>query len=595
MKINYTVIIFIIMFVYGCSGPKFLFAPKNDTEKNEYEKYIKESGSDDENTVVLQRLFEESIKKKEWKEAIKITDQYKQYIGNAQFAEKISAILNSQNQELEIKNPGEGINTSGSEYNPVPSFDDKKMYFCGDLRNDGLGGEDIYVSEFKNDKWQKAINMKDINSKSNEAPLSVSGDGNRLILFGNYDDSFGNGDLYYIDKTETGWGKICHFPKPINSDYFDADGFLSADGKAFFFVSDRPGNTGKFHRKDSYFHGSNQGNTDIYVCIRNGNEWSNPINLGNVINTPFAERTPFLHPDGKTLYFSSDGHPGLGRLDVFKSERLSDSSWDKWSEPQNLGKEINTAEDDWGYKVTTNGEAAYFAKIKNNGSLDDYDIYSVTLPEFAKPKAIARIHGKITDISGKPLETDIRIEDLTNGGNIGYTKSDPVSGEYYIVLPLGKNYGYFTDKKGYFPISQNIDLESKNESEDITEDIVLISLEDTKKKDISIRINNIFFETNKSDLKPESFPELNRLAGIIQGIPGMVVEISGHSDNVGNSRHNRELSLKRAQSVVNYLIEKGCDPISITAKGYGDSKPIAANSTEKGRSINRRVEFKILK
>jgi outer membrane protein OmpA-like peptidoglycan-associated protein len=205
------------------------------------------------------------------------------------------------------------------------------------------------------------------------------------------------------------------------------------------------------------------------------------------------------------------------------------------------------------------------------------------------------INGKITNISGNPIDADMKITDLNSHETLANISSNPRDGAFLLALPLGKNFGVFIDKKGYFPTSINIDLENYKNEINLREDIVLFTIDDLKNKDIPIRINNIFFETNKAALLPESFPELNRLANILQGIPGIKVEIAGHTDNTGRADYNLELSRKRAQSVVDYLISKGCEKFSLTAKGYGAKKPIVPNDSDENKSKNRRVEFRIIK
>ena len=513
---------------------------------------------------------------------------------------KIIWLLEAAEESLVVTNLGSGINTEAEEYIPTPAADGLRLYFQGRNRSDCYGGEDVFVSELKNGIWQKAENLGSaINTNSNEALLSVSTDGNRIILFGHYSGSLGRGDIFYADKRADGWSDIQHFPQPINSEYWDCDGFITSDGKAILYASDRPGGIGAFYAKPKYvedvFHGGLWGNIDIYVCLKTEEGWSKPINLGSIINTPYCDRSPFLHPDGKTLYFSSDGHYGLGRLDVFKAVRLKEDSWTEWSEPVNLGKEINTAGNDWGYKIATLGDLAYFsARGKSDGYGVD-DIYSITLPEEVRPEAVATISGKVTDGSGKVLEAAIKWEDLSTGENVGQLKSNPQDGSYFIVLPLGKNYGYYAEKEGYYPVSNNIDLQDETESLNITEDIVLLLIEKIKEEEIPVRINNIFFDFNKSELRPESFPELNRLAKVLQENPDRKVEISGHTCSMGTEAYNLDLSKRRAQSVVGYLISVGCDDASLIARGYGEGKPIASNETEEGRTQNRRVEFRFLK
>ena len=563
----------------------------------QYDAYIKGNAPEEDAFVAVQRVAEPYIQDGQWEKAANVFKTYRPLFETMDTRfEKVISLLEAAEESLVVANLGSGINTDADEYAPVPSADGLRLYFLGRLRSDCYGGEDVFVSELQDSIWQKAVNLgKSINTNLNEAVQSITADGNRIILFGNYEETFGGGDIFYADKTADGWGEIQHFPEPTNSQYFDADASMTSDGKAILFTSDRPGGIGSFHEKSVLFHGHHGGNTDIYVCLLTEEGWSEPINLGATINTPYTERTPFLHPDGKTLYFSSDGHYGLGRLDVFIAVRLKEDSWTEWSELVNLGKEINTADDDWGYKVATAGDVAYFSARGKSGGYGGSDIYSRPLPDTARPEPVATISGKVTDDSGNPLEAAIKWEDLSTGKNMGQLKSDPQDGSYFIVLPLGKNYGYHAEKEGYLRTSNNIDLRNETESLNITEDIVLRLIEEIIEEEIPVRINNIFFDFDKSELKLESFPELDYLAKILQEHPDKKVEISGHTCNIGTEAYNLDLSNRRAQSVVEYLISVGCDDVSLISTGYGESKPIASNETEEERAQNRRVEFRFLK
>jgi outer membrane protein OmpA-like peptidoglycan-associated protein len=468
------------------------------------------------------------------------------------------------------------------------------MYFTGSGRKDCIKGEDIFYSDFINGSWQPAKNMgPPFSTKEDDAINSVSADGNILVLFGNYKGAIGGGDNFYAEKETNGWSKIKSFPKPVNSIYWDCDGFLTADGKAFLFTSDRPGGIGDFHKGGDFFHGFYEGNSDIYVSVKTDSGWSNPINLGPAINTPYTERSPFLHPDGKTLYFSSDGFYGLGGLDVFKSVRKSDSSWTDWSEPVNLGKDINTTGFDIAYKITTDGKLAYFSSNRSGGK-GGYDIYSITLPEEARPqKNVMTIKGKVTDENNLPLEAQLKWFDLSTNIEAGELRSNPDNGEYLIILPVGSNYNYYAEKQGYYSVSNSIDLTNEKNYGVMEVDIKMVSIKSLEEK--SIKLNNIYFDFDKYDLKPESYTELNRVYKLLSDNPDVKIEISAYTDTRGTDEYNLDLSQKRAQSAVNYLISKGIDVNRLTAIGYGKANPVSDNETEEGRALNRRVEMKVLK
>ena len=318
-------------------------------------------------------------------------------------------------------------------------------------------------------------------------------------------------------------------------------------------------------------------------------EWGEPINLGKTINTIYPDRSPFLHPDMKTLYFSSSGHGGLGELDVFKSTRLDDSCWDCWSEPINMGKEINTKKNDWGYKISTDGDKAYFAKEDNQ---DTNDLFWLNLPKHLRPDFVATISGSLLDKNNQPVSAEIRWEDLQTGKSVGQSKSDPTDGSFYIVLPLGKIYGYYVDKDGYFPISNNIDLKNNSKPIAIDSNIDLGTFQQMIDDGITVPINNLFFETGKYTVLSNSIPELKRIAKIIQ-VNNLKVVIEGHTDNVGEDAANLTLSEQRANAVKEFLIKEGCNPSQLNTKGFGKTKPVAPNDTDKGRAKNRRVELKL--
>ena len=338
-------------------------------------------------------------------------------------------------------------------------------------------------------------------------------------------------------------------------------------------------------------HGDHQINGNIYISNLDSNgAWGDPILIGDSINTPYSERTPFLHPDLKTLYFSSDGHGSLGKLDVYKSTRLSDSCWNCWSTPVNMGKEINTIESDWGYKISTDGKTAYFAK--SIGESDNQDIFTLKIPKHLRPDMVAQISGKIVDSDDKAIETDLRWEDLATGEIIGQAKSDPSDGSYFIVLPLGKNYGYFVDNEDYFPLSNNLDLTEMESAVNLLNNVKILSIDEMIKDGTPVPMNNLFFIFAKSNLLNESIPELKRVAKIIKD-KSLQIELSGHTDNIGNDKDNQKLSEARAKSARDYLISIGCNSENIIAKGYGSENPLESNVTDEGRAKNRRVEIKI--
>lgn len=594
--------ILFLSFIFALSTyPKYIFSQIqiDDGKEPKYYEYIIQLYAPSEDAfIALQRLIKPYLDKKEWNNAIKTLQFYKtQFLPMADRIDKIIGILQAPEEGIHMVNLGGNINTQAPEYGPVISPDGRKLFFTGRDREDGIGGEDIFVSYNVNGIWTIAKPFAgNINTESNEYINSISADENTLVLFGNYENSLGRGDNFYVEKTPRGWSEIKTFPPPINSQYWDADAFLTADGNAILFSSERPGGIGPFHPKGDYYHGMFWGNTDIYVVLKEGDGWSKTaINLGPIINTQYTDRTPFLHPDGKTLYFSSDGHPGLGKSDVFKSIRLSDTSWTEWSEPVNLGKEINTSEEDWGYKITTDGKRAYFSTVNDRG-FGAEDIYYVDLPQNAKPERdVITITGKIIDEKGKPVDATIRWSDVDQLKEVGVAKTDPSTGEYFIALPVGRYYAYYADVKGYYSPVEYLDLTNTKAYQEIKNDVSLVSVEELKNSGKSIKLENIFFDFDKYDLKEKSYEALNTLLRFMKDNPELIVEINAYTDNIGSEKYNLKLSENRAASVVSYLIQKGIDPSRLFPIGHGKDDPVASNETEEGRALNRRVEFRIRK
>lgn len=566
------------------------------TSPEELRQYIYQVAPAEDAFVAVQRLAAFYIDKKDWIGAENIFKLYRdRFPDMAERFQKIESLLEAPSQDLITANIVP-VNTDGDEYFPVITIDGKKIYFTGTGRPDSYKGEDIFSAEFINGVWQTAkIMRRPFSTKEDDAVNSVSADGNILVIFGNYKGAYGGGDNFFAEKTSTGWSDIKPFPEPVNSQFWDCDGFLTADGKAFLFTSERKGNVGQFHRGGSFFHGGYEGNTDIYVSVKNDSGWGEPVNIGYTINTPYAERSPFLHPDGRTLYFSSDGHYGLGGIDVFKAVRLNDSSWTEWLEPVNLGKDINTSGNDIAYKITTDGNLAYFSSNRPGGK-GGYDIYSVTLPKEAKPeKNVFTVSGRVTDENDNPLDADLKWNDLNANKNVGSLKSDPETGEYLITLAVGTKYSYYAEKQGYYSVSNDLDLTEEKSFGERTVNIKLVSIKTLQESEISLKINNIYFDFDRYDLKPESYIELDRLYKFLSTNPGIKLQISAHTDSKGTEEYNIGLSQRRAESVVTYLIGRGIEPERLIAMGYGETQPVADNNTDEGRALNRRVEMKIVK
>lgn len=758
----------------------YLHLRYNERDSAMYRQFIQEYAPNERAFVALQRLISDDVAVKKWASALKTVQKFQPYFGtdHTKFNSLKALLEKPIDSSIQIHKVGEGVNTvQGSEYMPVISGDETIMYFCGNKRADNLGGEDIFSSQFDKGKWAEAQIVGGLSSaNSNDAPLSISADGTRMLLFQ-------EGSLYYSEKTVAGWGEPEWFPQHINAANWQSDAMITSNGRGLLFASTRSGGY-NLSAEQQIYHGDNLYPSDIYISqLGDDGQWGAPINLGPVVNTPYSDRMPFLHPDMKTLYFSSDGHGGLGKMDVFMTTRLADSCWTCWSEPINLGKEINTQESDAGYKISTTGDKAYFSfakksndrssviflvdvsgsmhgqklqslkeatiaacetalnnnaevavlafagsctspiaadmeftsdirvltnfinRLNANGGTPMYeaylyacnymktksnsrsknkvvvlmtdgdangctnlssmfndigsrnakfrtqtiaydvaynsqafndleqiaafsdgkfypsmgsqslgttfeaasndifslnttdnnsDIYWVDLPVYLRPGLVATISGFVTDINNQPISVEIKWEDLETGEAIGQSFSDPNTGRFFITLPLGKMYGYFINKDKHFPVSNNVDLRKTVQPVKIEQNIQIFSFDQMIEKGVAIPVNNLFFDFAQSTLQPTSIPELKRVARIIQDNQ-MKVELSGHTDAVGDDQRNQSLSEQRASTVRQFLIKEGCNASSLSAVGFGKTRPVETNDTDEGRAKNRRVEIKFIK
>lgn len=322
---------------------------------------------------------------------------------------------------------------------------------------------------------------------------------------------------------------------------------------------------------------------DIYVSILKDGDWSKPLKLGPKINTPYSDGTPFLASDNVTLYFSSDKPGGYGSADIYMSKRLDDT-WQNWTDPVNLGPQINSNAWDAYFTIPASGD--YFYMIK------DGDLVKIKAKEEQKPNPVVLVRGNVLNAKTKePIGTSISYFDLATGNELGIATSNPKTGEYTIILPYGKNYSFKATQSGFYSVTENMDLSNVSSYKEINKNLLLSPIETGQ----VIRINNIFFETAKSILKSESFFELDNLVKLLTDNPAMEISIAGHTDNVGNDEYNNKLSKERAAAVVTYLTSKGIVANRLTSDGFGKNKPIADNSTDEGKSLNRRVEFTIIK
>jgi outer membrane protein OmpA-like peptidoglycan-associated protein len=482
------------------------------------------------------------------------------------------------------ENLGYNVNTRSSEICPIVTPDGQGLFFIRIEDPENTGGtddySDIYYAKSGADKkWQAAVNLKKpLNNSSTNSVNSVTPDGNTLFLLHTYneDGTFKSGGLSISNKTGNTW----EVPKDITV----LDHYNLNDYNEFCMSNDKKIIIMAVEREQTY------GEKDLYVSFNiDGPLWSVPLNLGPVVNSKNGEISPFLAADNTTLYFSSDGHPGYGNNDIFLTRRLDDS-WTNWSKPENLGKPINTNDWDAYYSVPASGEYAYFVSAKSG--YGNSDIFRIKLPEMARPNPVVLVKGKVLNQKTRlPLKAIINYFDLQDANTFGTAMSNPETGYYQITLPAGRLYGFLASSDKFISVNENVDLKDLGEYKELERDLYLVPIEIGEK----VRLNNIFFATGKWDLLPESFAELDKLVKILNDNPNMVIEINGHTDNVGNDESNLALSQKRAAAVVTYLLGKGISNTRLDSKGFGETQPVAPNETEEGRALNRRVEFVIIK
>ena len=392
-------------------------------------------------------------------------------------------------------------------------------------------------------------------------------------MFGGERPSGRNTIAALVRRTATGWSD----PK-----YLEIDGFETVAPRNDFFLA--PG--GKvlivsIENKESV------GKRDLYVCFAKDNGgWTRPKNLGAPVNSAEHEGGQFVAPDGVTMYFASRRPGGQGDYDIWVTRRLDDS-WLKWSAPENLGPQINTAEAETFLSVDATGKFAYLA----SGKLMEEDIYEFALPDTAKPKPVAFVRGRVKDPTGAPVPAGIVYERLRDGAGVGAASANPADGHYQIALPLGEDYGFLAGAAGYIAVSEHLDLRTAKVNDVVERDLTLVPIKTRQ----PIRLNNVFFKTNEAVLLPESQRELDRLAKLLRDNPTMAIEVAGHTDAQADAAFNMTLSQARAGAVTAYLVKAGIAAGRLQARGYGLTKPVATNSTEEGRALNRRVEFLILK
>ena len=473
--------------------------------------------------------------------------------------------------KFEPQNMGDSINTAVSEYYPTLTIDGSTLIYTRRVNN---FNEDFYESDRINNGWSKARSLPgNINTNQNEGAQNISQDGQWLIFTGcNFPEGHGSCDLYISYLTPEGWSTPENMGDSINTDAWESAPSLSPDKRDLYFSSRQP---------DGY------GGSDIYVSHRllNGH-WSAPENLGPTINTIGDEGTPFIHADNQSLYFTSNGHPGYGGDDLFVVRKGPKGTWSK---PENLGYPINTIENEGSLVIAANGKTAYYASDRAD-SRGGLDLYSFELREDIRPSQTLWVKGKVFDRqTHKGLPSSVVLTDLSAQEVISNLQTDE-TGNYLITLPKGKDYAFNVKRKGYLFFSDNFSLSREQGDTAFNIDIPLQPLE----TNAAIVLKNIFFETNKYELKPESQTELNQVVQLLKDNPTLHIQINGHTDNSGKVTDNKTLSENRARAVTAYLVTKGIAQTRLAFKGFGDTVPVADNATQEGRAQNRRTELKVI-
>lgn len=480
----------------------------------------------------------------------------------------IQAIANPLNIKPQVL--PEVLNFKSKQYFPVFTADNSTIFFTA---RDEQTDENIYYSELKKEGWVSPKSISEqINTPYNEGTCTISADG-KIMVFTSCEgrESLGSCDLFITRRTGDSWSTPTNLGPAVNSRSWDSQPSLSSDGNKLYFASERPGGFGR---------------KDIWMSeLKPDGTWKTSVNLGPKINTSQDEVSPFIHANGYSFFFSSNGREGMGKFDIY----LATTQKDVIGEPVNLGYPINTADDELALFVTADGKKAYYSVDKTG---------SVKLFEFSIPEQLSvqinKIHylkGYITDRkTQKPLYSNIELVNLKTNEKVSTFLSDPVTGDYMAVLPSEGEYGIYVSTPDYlfkslrFKFSKDEDWEGK-----------LLNVElDKIEKELTEVLNNIFFDSGSSVLRDESIPELEKLTELLKKNASVKIEISGHTDDIGNETDNLNLSRMRAQSVIKYLQTKGVGAERLIATGFGETKPLEKNDSEENRQLNRRIELKFL-
>lgn len=501
---------------------------------------------------------------------------------------------------VDIQNLGPAINSPEHEYVPIITPDESILVFTS-RREGSTGGlrtkdnelyEDIYISHnLGNGQWSQAKPIsKNINTNYHDATAAISADGKELYLY----REDGEGDIFISVFDGTTWSEPEALPYPINTNYWETGMSVTPDGKTVYFSSDRPGG---------------YGGLDIYMSTKQPDgSWNTPQNLGPLINTEGHEDSPFIHPDLQTLFFSSDGHPGLGGYDVFKSEWVNG----EWQQPENMGYPINSPDNNFHFIMTDDRKHGYYSSIQEDG-YGKSDIYRITFLDLTlqnlleAPRqstsrglvltkedsltATAYYSGQLLSVQNdQPISGLVSISHLTTGELIAETEAGE-DGHFTIIIPQEGTYGLSAEVQGFLIHSRKIKLTKQREQQKI---VTKIRLNPIAVGTTAI-MANIFFDFGKASLQTESISELEKIRDFLNNIPTLQLQINGHTDNVGNANANKALSRRRAQAVVDYLVLNGISSDRLSVMGYGQERPLVSNDDEEdGRELNRRTEIEVV-
>lgn len=509
------------------------------------------------------------------------SDELKKTVENLLLSAEFSAWAIEHPVAYTPENLGPEVNSGDDEYVNAVRLDGGVLYFTRKFLDDAIFGASPVITE------QFFYSMKGPEGWTASSPLvtnwtitdfmgamTLSADARHLYFSAcGWPGGVGSCDLYQSEWTGIQWDEPKSLGNRVNSPQWDSQPTLSADGTEMIFVSNRTGGLG---------------GSDLWLSIRlPDGRWGFPVNLGDSINTSGNEMAPFLHPDGKTLYFSSTGHPGLGGADLFVARR---DEAGRWMKPVNLGFPVNTSGDEINLIVDAPGRNAYLSAIREAG-LGGYDIYSFALPPSARPASVSYVRAIVMDaVTGLRLRADYTLTDLQTGSTIASGQCSLPEGSFLAALPAGRDYGLHVTHKGYLFYSGHFALTDESETEPYVLNIKLNPV----KPGTTLVLRNVFFDLNSFAIRKESYDELNKLTKFLNDHPLTRIELGGHTDNTGNEERNRQLSSARAEAVKKYLVSKGISPLRVSTKGYGSEIPVADNATEEGRALNRRTELKLI-